>query len=269
MQEEMQTEDELSLSDIFRAIWSRIWAIVAALVIGAAAGMGIAFLKYHDVHYYGTTIDYYIAPIAQSSADNEVMGVGGGKVYSDNLIDALIQLIDSDDFDRQLMEGLPEAAGIEKDSKEELEFFKLRKKTVSYSYKGGNVLSVKISALNDPEFAEHLQEQFEKILSPYIESVMSDIDSTMAKCKIINNRPSDLLNEGQTVKEMIKFGLIIGLVSFIVACIVVVIVDRADTRLRDYEELPRKFNVPVLGVIPRIETLPDDRHDVKHTEERK
>ena len=36
----MQTEDELSLSDIFRAIWSRIWAIVAALVIGAAAGMG-------------------------------------------------------------------------------------------------------------------------------------------------------------------------------------------------------------------------------------
>ena len=74
-------------------------------------------------------------------------------------------------------------------------------------------------------------------------------------CTPMNFPRNDLLNEGQTTKEMIKFGLIIGLVAAIVACVAVVVTDRTDTRLRDYEDIPRKFNLPVLGVVPRIETL--------------
>ena len=265
MQEEMQTEDELSLSDIFRAIWSRIWAIVAALVIGAAAGMGIAFLKYHNVYYYGTTIDYFV-----SSSSEDASGELVGNAYSESVLKQVKLLLDSDAFDRQLMAGLPEAEGIQQDTEEEREFFDLLEKTISYTYAvGNNKLSVKISALNEPDLASHLEAQVKAKLPSYIESVMNDMDGKTTTCTQLSFRPSELLNEGQTIKEMIKFGLIIGLVALIVACIAVVIVDRTDTRLRDYEELPRKFNVPVLGVIPRIETVPDDRHDVKHTEERK
>ena len=265
MQEEMQTEDELSLSDIFRAIWSRIWAIVAALVIGAAAGMGIAFLKYHNVYYYGTTIDYFVF-----SSSEDASGELVGNAYSESVLKQVKLLLDSDAFDRQLMAGLPEAEGIQQDTEEEREFFDLLEKTISYTYEvGSNKLSVKISALNESDLASHLEAQVKAKLPSYIESVMNDMDGKTTTCTLLSFRPSELLNEGQTIKEMIKFGLIIGLVALIVACIAVVIVDRTDTRLRDYEELPRKFNVPVLGVIPRIETVPDDRHDVKHTEERK
>jgi len=92
----MQTEDELSLSDIFRAIWSRIWAIVAALVIGAAAGMGIAFLKYHNVYYYGTTIDYFV-----SSSSEDASGELVGNAYSESVLKQVKLLLDSDAFDRQ------------------------------------------------------------------------------------------------------------------------------------------------------------------------
>ena len=61
------------------------------------------------------------------------------------------------------------------------------------------------------------------------------------------------------------FGLIIGLVAAIVACVAVVVTDRTDTRLRDYEDIPRKFNLPVLGVVPRIETLAqEDRENNKN-----
>ena len=205
-----------------------------------------------------------------SSSSEDASGELVGNAYSESVLKQVKLLLDSDAFDRQLMAGLPEAEGIQQDTEEEREFFDLLEKTISYTYEvGSNKLSVKISALNEPDLASHLEAQVKAKLPSYIESVMNDMDEKTTTCTQLSFRPSELLNEGQTIKEMIKFGLIIGLVALIVACIAVVIVDRTDTRLRDYEELPRKFNVPVLGVIPRIETVPDDRHDVKHTEERK
>lgn len=53
MQEEVQTEDEISLSDIFRALWAKVWILVAALILGIAIGGGFGFLRYYNVHYYG------------------------------------------------------------------------------------------------------------------------------------------------------------------------------------------------------------------------
>ena len=58
--------------------------------------------------------------------------------------------------------------------------------------------------------------------------------------------------------EGIKYGALIGLAALVVACVAVVIAERADTRLHDYEKVAQKFNVPVLGVIPRIS-------DIEHT----
>ena len=44
MQEEMQTEDEISLSDIFRALWSKIWIIIASLRAGVILGGVFGFV---------------------------------------------------------------------------------------------------------------------------------------------------------------------------------------------------------------------------------
>ena len=57
MQEEMQTEDEISLSDIFRALWSKIWIIIASLLAGVILGAVFGFVKYHDVHYYRADVE--------------------------------------------------------------------------------------------------------------------------------------------------------------------------------------------------------------------
>ena len=65
---------------------------------------------------------------------------------------------------------------------------------------------------------------------------------------------------------MIKFAAILGILAAIVACVVVVVIDRTDNRLRDYEDIPRKFGLPVLGVIPRIEALAEDKETEKRTE---
>ena len=48
----------------------------------------------------------------------------------------------------------------------------------------------------------------------------------------------------------IKKGLLFGAAFFVVACVIVIFVDRSDKRLRSIEQITDIFNVPVLGVIP-------------------
>ena len=71
---------------------------------------------------------------------------------------------------------------------------------------------------------------------------------------------------------MIKYAALLGLASLVVACVVVVIVDRSDKRLRDYDLVAKKFNIPVLGVIPAIEGMSRfvyKTNDSNKTEEQK
>ena len=46
-----------------------------------------------------------------------------------------------------------------------------------------------------------------------------------------------------------------GAAALIVACVVVIVVDRSNKKLRDYEMTMEKFKVPVLGIIPSIEEM--------------
>jgi hypothetical protein len=53
---------------------------------------------------------------------------------------------------------------------------------------------------------------------------------------------------------MIKYGALVGLVAAVAVCLIIILIDRMDTRLRNVDVVTQKFDLPVLGVIPRIET---------------
>ena len=58
------------------------------------------------------------------------------------------------------------------------------------------------------------------------------------------------MNQSYVIKETIKFAVVIGAIVLFLACIVVIVVDRLDKRIKDVEVIQKKFGVPVLGVIP-------------------
>lgn len=62
-------------------------------------------------------------------------------------------------------------------------------------------------------------------------------------------------NPNYTRNQAIKNGILFAGLFFIVACVVIIIVDKSDKRLRDHEVITRMFNVPVLGVVPTIDEL--------------
>ena len=69
--------------------------------------------------------------------------------------------------------------------------------------------------------------------------------------------------------EGIKYGALIGLAALVIACVIVIVADRTDTRLRDYQKVSQKFRIPVLGVIPRFTDLHEIGERKNQTEVRK
>lgn len=63
-----------------------------------------------------------------------------------------------------------------------------------------------------------------------------------------------------TKNQAIKNGILFAGFFFVVACVVIIIVDKSDKRLRDQEVITRMFNVPVLGVVPTIDELVAESH---------
>ena len=259
MQEEIQAEEELSLSEIFRALKAKIWVLLVTLIIGIAAGGGFGFLRYYNVHYYGGELTYFISSAGKESGNSASAEGQITQSYNENVLNMITTLLNSKVFNRVIMDGLPEAEGIEQETKEEEEFFLRLSESISYKYTvGKNTISVSVSALNDQTFASELMDRIKTVLPSYVTQNMNEQVFGPTSCSLINWTLCRLLNPNQWVTEGIKYGALIGLAALVVACVAVVIAERADTRLHDYEKVAQKFNVPVLGVIPRIS-------DIEHT----
>ena len=157
MQEEVQTEDEISLSDIFRALWAKVWILVAALILGIAIGGGFGSLRYYNVHYYGADVIYFVWGIKTETIDDGETQTTTTQFISDTTIQRIINILPSNDFQRELMKNLPEAADIEQGSEEEREFFRLLDESVSYSFlENTSQITAAVSVLNDEQLAAHL-----------------------------------------------------------------------------------------------------------------
>ncbi|MGN1062574.1 MAG: hypothetical protein ACI4RO_05525 [Candidatus Scatosoma sp.] len=74
-----------------------------------------------------------------------------------------------------------------------------------------------------------------------------------AECDPMTLSRSHWLNSGNTQKKTVLFAGIFALGALLVACVAVVVADRSDERLRDYDSFSKSLGIPVLGVIPSID----------------
>ena len=128
---------------------------------------------------------------------------------------------------------------------------------------------VKISVLNGEAFAQWLRARLIDIVPQFIEENMpipSGYDGTNCK-RISRNDFIDRTNKNIVLTTAVKYAVLLAALAFIVACVVIVVIDRSDKRLRNVDQITDTFNVPVLGVIPSI--LPKNTQDNKTTEDKK
>ena len=146
--------------------------------------------------------------------------------------------------------------------------------TVRYSYLEADVdmadannlarsfIYVRVSVVGEQyqAFAREVLRRVKDIVPSYVEenmTVPADYEGTNCQ-RITRTDEIARTNPLHRSKQAIKYSVFAAAVALVVAGVVIVIIDKSDKRLRDTEIITKKFNVPVLGIVPSIEELTED-----------
>ena len=379
MEENIRTQEEISLAEIFKILWRKVKVLIFALVIGAIFGGSLGVLTTFNEKYYGTTVEFYVNPKKDENQINNESQYGVYGVYGRHVMDNMTKLLGSESFAEQLLlddDGLPtkflsdenraeidakiaeagtplaikksavktaddartamaeaqvvynqkakewetelqilvaggatvveietareqclgeakRALETAQDAKELAELAETKAiedantaveavralwretelyeelivtvtESINYRYYdeeetdvddlARSFIYVNVSVLNDEELANDLFDQLLIMLPRYVEKNMAIPSGYIGtNCQRITRlNEVEQTNSGYMLKTAIKYALLFGAVALVIASVVVIIIDRSNTRLRNYEATMEKFNVPVLGVIPTI-----------------
>lgn len=284
MEEKDKKTESLSLADIIVTLFAKIKILILVLILGGIIGGVYGYMNSHNVHYYGTTLKFFVsptvssqpagslsaplaAPFAQSDDDEDDDDYKIEGQYSTTVVLTIVDFLNSDEFARILAEDMdlmPEPIADNADFSTKRKYERSCKSVISWvksaytvtnDEKLTNNLFVNISVLNDWDFAENVMKSIEKELPAFVCEYMpvSGI-YTGTKCVPTIMYPEIyLINSGFTRSQTIKYGIIFGAAAMVVAAIILVIIYACDTRLRDPDSLTKNFQVPLLGVIPLID----------------
>lgn len=379
MEENIRTQEEISLAEIFKILWRKVKVLIFALVIGAIFGGSLGVLTTFNEKYYGTTVEFYVNPKKDENQINNESQYGVYGAYGRHVMDNMTKLLGSESFAEQLLlddDGLPtkflsdenraeidakiaeagtplaikksavktaddartamaeaqvvynqkakewetelqilvaggatvveietareqclgeakRALETAQDAKELAELAETKAiedantaveavralwretelyeelivtvtESINYRYYdetetdvddlARSFIYVNVSVLNDEELANDLFDQLLVMLPRYVEKNMAIPSGYVGtNCQRITRlNEVEQTNSGYMLKTAIKYALLFGAVALVIASVVVIVIDRSNTRLRNYEATMEKFNVPVLGVIPTI-----------------
>lgn len=286
MEEKVQKEDGISLLDILHLLLSKIKLLILVVLVGGLLGGAFAVWRNVDVKIYGTEVQFYVNPEKPkdtTGSESSQYGVYGA--YGKHVMDNMIKLLSSESFAEQLiLDKKPADITLEEWQKTTEYKTELSKyaRHVSYSYLESNTskedadslarsfIYVKISVLNDEELAKEIYQQVITVVPDYVEANMpvpSDYQGTNCQ-RISRTDEVHLKNPNQTVNQAIKYAALVAIAALVVACVVVIIVDQSDKTVRDEETIVRLFDVPVLGLIPTVDSLVEQTN-LKKAEKRR
>lgn len=109
-------------------------------------------------------------------------------------------------------------------------------------------------AVSTEAFAREFRERIIEYVPMFIEEIMPIPGGYLStNCqRITRNDHVYTTNADYAKNTAIKYAILLAAVAVVITCVVIVIVDRSDKRLRSVEQITEKFNLPVLGVIPNI-----------------
>ena len=127
---------------------------------------------------------------------------------------------------------------------------------------------VEINVLNNIELAEGLYERIKVVLPKYVEANMAIPTGYIGtNCQRITRLDKvKLTNEGMMLDTAVKYAIVLAIVAVVATAVAVIVIDRMDNKLKDYEQTMKGFGLPVLGVIPSLEEKSAEVSKMTNTE---
>jgi capsular polysaccharide biosynthesis protein len=126
-------------------------------------------------------------------------------------------------------------------------------------------IDISVVGEQNQNFAKEVHERVKDIVPEFVKANMTvPADYQGTNCERITRTDEiQRTNPNYRAKQAIKFAILAAAAAFVMAAVIVIIVDRSDKRLRETEIITKKFDVPVLGIVPSIEELNEEAHAKK------
>lgn len=241
MEENTNFSNELTLFDLFRILFKRWLVLLISLIVGAGAGVLAAFIKNATPDYYGTTVMFYVNPVKEDIKSK--LPVYGS--YGNNITETMVVLLESEYFAEKIISGVSGVPEKEIEGKINPAYVELLREVQAYTSfsnkdeslsaetnQPNNIFYATIKVKTDADFAKVLLMRLQDEAVDFIEENMpvpSGYEST--KCipiSVIND--IEKIVENNTSNDLLKFSVLGGGCAFVVACIVVVVIDRYKNR---------------------------------------
>ena len=224
----MEAELEYSLSEILEILIKRIWVIILCTVLFA----GGAFLvtKYVVPEKYTSSVSMYVLP---NSNNTNIIASLSELNYAQEIVNTYIEILKTDVF----LKSVGAASGLEYTPVEL-----------------SNMIEMK--AVNNTEIFEVII----TTLDPKESLLIANTISVLAPRKIIEIKNADDVKvvdpatlptspSGPNVVKNTAIGLVLGLMLGVMLAFIINIFDK---RVKDEDDLAKRYSVPVLGSVPVI-----------------
>lgn len=112
---------------------------------------------------------------------------------------------------------------------------------------------VEVSVLNNEEFANALFARVKAAVESYVEKNMFvPPDYVGTRCRKVTNLDQvELLNSSSLIESIVKYAILVGVATLLIAAVIILIKDSSDKRLKSPAQTMSQLDVPVLSVIPQ------------------
>ncbi|MGL4344877.1 MAG: YveK family protein [Cellulosilyticaceae bacterium] len=228
----MEDNNEITLQEIFMILWQKLWVIALCVVIGGGASFG--FTKFMIDPQYTSKVTMFVSSNGNSNNASMVADLNAINT-SQKLVNTYVEILKSETVLREVVEK----SGLNYTTQD------IRNMMSASSVNGTEIFEVKIvsgsaedSALIANTIAKVAPEEIIRVVKAGSVELIDEAVPASAP-----SSPNTLLN---TI-----IGIMLGGVLAVLGVLVAAMVD---TRIKSEEDLEKNYEIPVLGVIPDIET---------------
>lgn len=251
--EKVKSEFVIHWKELLFHVLKRWWIILLSMIVGAAAGIMFAKFTYRPV--YETRTSYIVG---YSGAGDTMGELSSEYSFVQRVLNNCIEIADQNKFYERLEEVVN--AGIEKGSASYLGAGQLKGAT-HYDVKTNTTVLVISVQTGDAQISLRIAKGISEIFVDYIHDVYP-----LGENESLVFNPLDaptLATAPMEGSKTVMYGILIGLAFGVLAAGILFIIAMADNRIKIEADINDKYDIPILGIIPRYEDIVSTKGDNK------
>lgn len=223
---------EIDLVRLLSALWRHFWIILLSMVIFGAAGFGYA--NYLITPLYQSDVQMYVNNADISVGSTSIKFSQGDLLAAQGLVDTYIVILNS----RPMLD----------DVIDELElpysYEQLKNMIAAEAVNGTEVFQITVTDADRKE-AKEIANKIAELLPEHISQVVDGSSVRVVQYAVLAGGPCS-----PSVMKYLCLGIALG---FLISAGIIVLRVLLDKRVHDPEDLAKRYDIPVIAVIPDLE----------------